>query len=239
MREKGMRPAALAPRWSARPWRRRKALGARDLSALLKWRFVSLPRKPRHEPAMRHRGPAQCGQVHSLQRPHQAGIAAENYPSGTIRAEHLAWSRCRSAPGPAGRHHHARSAWCRPSSSSWTSPAWWPAPARARPGNQFLAHIRETDAIVNVVRCFEDPNVIHVVAGKVDPISDIEVIQTELCLADLATVEKALNRYSKGRQERQRQGGGQAGVVADAHPGRAQRGQAGARHSGQRKTRRS
>ncbi len=63
-------------------------------------------------------------------------------------------------------------------------------------GNQFLAHIRETDAIVNVVRCFEDPNVIHV-AGKVDPISDIEVIQTELCLADLGTVEKAVQRYGK------------------------------------------
>jgi ribosome-binding ATPase len=63
-------------------------------------------------------------------------------------------------------------------------------------GNQFLAHIRETDAIVNVVRCFEDPNVIHV-AGKIDPISDIEVIQTELCLADLSTVEKALQRYTK------------------------------------------
>ena len=63
-------------------------------------------------------------------------------------------------------------------------------------GNQFLAHIRETDAIVNVVRCFEDPNVIHV-AGKVDPIADIEVIQTELCLADLGTVEKALQRYTK------------------------------------------
>ncbi len=63
-------------------------------------------------------------------------------------------------------------------------------------GNQFLAHIRETDAIVNVVRCFDDPNVIHV-AGKVDPIADIEVIQTELCLADLGTVEKALQRYSK------------------------------------------
>jgi len=63
-------------------------------------------------------------------------------------------------------------------------------------GNQFLAHIRETDAIVNVVRCFEDENVIHV-AGKVDPISDIEVIQTELCLADLATVEKSLARYVK------------------------------------------
>lgn len=63
-------------------------------------------------------------------------------------------------------------------------------------GNQFLSHIRETDAIVNVVRCFEDENVIHV-AGKVDPISDIEVIQTELCLADLATVEKGLQRYTK------------------------------------------
>ena len=63
-------------------------------------------------------------------------------------------------------------------------------------GNKFLAHIRETDAIVNVVRCFADDNVIHV-AGKVDPIADIEVIQTELCLADLGTVEKALQRVSK------------------------------------------
>ena len=63
-------------------------------------------------------------------------------------------------------------------------------------GNQFLAHIRETDAIVNVVRCFDDENVIHV-AGKVDPVSDIEVIQTELCLADMSTVEKGLHRYNK------------------------------------------
>ena len=63
-------------------------------------------------------------------------------------------------------------------------------------GNKFLAHIRETDATVNVVRCFDDDNVVHV-AGKVDPISDIEVIQTELCLADLATVEKALARHTK------------------------------------------
>src|SRR6266704_2253614 len=63
-------------------------------------------------------------------------------------------------------------------------------------GNQFLSHIRETDAIVNVVRCFEDENVIHV-AGKVDPVADIEIIQTELCLADLATVEKSLQRYTK------------------------------------------
>jgi len=63
-------------------------------------------------------------------------------------------------------------------------------------GNQFLAHIRETDAIVNVVRCFEDPNVIHV-AGKVSPLDDIAVIQTELALADLTTVEKTIHRETK------------------------------------------
>jgi ribosome-binding ATPase len=63
-------------------------------------------------------------------------------------------------------------------------------------GNKFLEHIRQTDATINVVRCFTDDNVIHV-AGKVDPISDIEVIQTELCLADLTAVEKALHRVTK------------------------------------------
>lgn len=63
-------------------------------------------------------------------------------------------------------------------------------------GNQFLANIRECDAIAHIVRCFNDDNIVHV-AGKVDPIDDINVINTELALADLATVEKALNRYSK------------------------------------------
>jgi GTP-binding protein YchF len=63
-------------------------------------------------------------------------------------------------------------------------------------GNQFLANIRETDAIAHVVRCFEDPNVVHV-SGKIDPVSDIETINTELALADLQTVEKQLARYSK------------------------------------------
>lgn len=63
-------------------------------------------------------------------------------------------------------------------------------------GNKFLAHIRETDAIINVARCFEDPNVIHV-ANKVDPVADVEVIQTELCLADMGTVEKTLLRATK------------------------------------------
>jgi ribosome-binding ATPase len=62
-------------------------------------------------------------------------------------------------------------------------------------GNQFLSHIRETDGIAHVVRCFADDNVVHV-AGKIDPVSDIEVIHTELGLADLATVEKALARVS-------------------------------------------
>jgi len=63
-------------------------------------------------------------------------------------------------------------------------------------GNQFLANIRETDAIVNVVRCFNDDNIIHV-AGRVDPLDDIIVIGTELALADLATADKALQREQK------------------------------------------
>lgn len=63
-------------------------------------------------------------------------------------------------------------------------------------GNQFLANIRETDAIVHVVRCFQDDNVVHV-SGQVNPISDIEVINTELALADLAAAERALHRNQK------------------------------------------
>lgn len=63
-------------------------------------------------------------------------------------------------------------------------------------GNKFLAHIREVDAIAQVVRCFEDENVTHV-AGKVDPLGDIEVINTELALADLETVERRIERAKK------------------------------------------
>ncbi len=63
-------------------------------------------------------------------------------------------------------------------------------------GNKFLAHIREVDAITHVVRCFEHGDIVHV-AGKVDPISDIETIDTELALADLDSVEKALNRAER------------------------------------------
>ncbi|MGB5326308.1 MAG: GTPase, partial [Pseudomonadales bacterium] len=63
-------------------------------------------------------------------------------------------------------------------------------------GNQFLGNIRETDAIAHVVRCFDDDNVVHV-EGGINPVSDIEVINTELALADLESAEKALQRYSK------------------------------------------
>ena len=63
-------------------------------------------------------------------------------------------------------------------------------------GNKFLANIRETDAIAHVVRCFEDENVVHV-AGKVNPVSDIETINTELALADMATVDKQLAKHEK------------------------------------------
>ncbi len=66
-------------------------------------------------------------------------------------------------------------------------------------GNQFLAHIRETDAVAHVVRCFEDSNVAHV-AGKVDPVSDIDTIHTELALADLQSVERQIAKYAKVAQ---------------------------------------
>ena len=77
-----------------------------------------------------------------------------------------------------------------PSSNSSISPVLVAGASKGEGlGNQFLANIRETDAIVNVVRCFDDDNIVHV-AEQVDPIADIETIGTELALADLASVEK-------------------------------------------------
>ena len=64
-------------------------------------------------------------------------------------------------------------------------------------GNQFLANIRETDAIAHVVRCFDDDNVIHV-EGRVDPVADVGTIDTELCLKDLDTVDKRIERAQEG-----------------------------------------
>ncbi|MDU6914021.1 MAG: redox-regulated ATPase YchF, partial [Veillonella sp.] len=63
-------------------------------------------------------------------------------------------------------------------------------------GNKFLSHIRQVDAIAQVIRCFDDPNITHV-AGSIDPIRDIEIINTELCLADLESVEKRKQRIEK------------------------------------------
>src|SRR5208337_3221510 len=63
-------------------------------------------------------------------------------------------------------------------------------------GNQFLSHIREVDAIVHVVRCFEDPDIIHTMGG-IDPVRDIEVITTELILADMDAVQKRIDKTQK------------------------------------------
>src|ERR1700683_4170395 len=72
-------------------------------------------------------------------------------------------------------------------------------------GNKLLAHIREVDAIAHVVRCFDDSDIVHV-AGKVDPLADIETINTELALADLTTVEKALERAAKTAKSGDKEG---------------------------------
>jgi len=126
----------------------------------------------------------------------KAGIAAENYPfctiepnTGVVEVPDTRMAQLAAIVKPER---------CVPAIVEFVDIAGLVAGASKGEGlgNQFLAHIRETDAIVNVVRCFADDNVVHV-AGKVDPIADIEVIQTELCLADLATVEKALQRHSK------------------------------------------
>jgi ribosome-binding ATPase len=71
-------------------------------------------------------------------------------------------------------------------------------------GNQFLAHIRETDAIAQVVRCFEDDDVVHV-SGRVDPLSDIETIGTELALADLETVSRAISRLTRAAKSQDKE----------------------------------
>lgn len=84
-------------------------------------------------------------------------------------------------------------------------------------GNQFLANIRETDAIAHVVRCFEDENVIHV-DGKISPETDIEVINTELALADLETVEKALQRFTKAAKGQDKHAIAMKGIIEKILP---------------------
>ena len=83
-------------------------------------------------------------------------------------------------------------------------------------GNKFLAHIREVDAIAHVVRCFDDPDVVHV-AGRVNPISDIETIDIELALADLDTVEKALSRAERAAKSHDKQALARRSVLEQLH----------------------
>ena len=126
----------------------------------------------------------------------KAGIAAENYPFCTIEPN----VGIVEVPDPrlaalAAIAHPERVV---PAAVEFVDIAGLVAGASKGEGlgNQFLANIRETDAIAHVVRCFEDANVVHV-AGKLDPVSDIETINTELALADLASVEKQLAKHSK------------------------------------------
>ncbi|MBN8713176.1 MAG: redox-regulated ATPase YchF, partial [Xanthomonadales bacterium] len=94
-------------------------------------------------------------------------------------------------------------------------------------GNKFLAHIREVDAIAHVVRCFEHADIVHV-AGQVDPLADIDTIDTELALADLEAVEKALNRAERAAKANDKEAQARAAVLqklstalAAGHPARA------------------
>jgi len=126
----------------------------------------------------------------------KAGIAAENYPFCTIEPN----VGIVEVPDPrlAALAAIAKPQKVIPATVEFVDIAGLVAGASKGEGlgNQFLANIRETDAIAHVVRCFEDTNVVHV-AGKIDPISDIETINTELALADLASVEKQLSKYAK------------------------------------------
>ncbi len=126
----------------------------------------------------------------------KAGIAAENYPFCTIEPN----VGIVEVPDPrlAALAAIAKPERVLPAAVEFVDIAGLVAGASKGEGlgNQFLANIRETDAIAHVVRCFEDGNVVHV-AGKIDPVSDIETINTELALADLATVEKQLAKYAK------------------------------------------
>ena len=137
----------------------------------------------------------------------RAGIAAENYPFCTIEPN----IGIVEVPDPrlaqlAGIAHPEK---VLPATVEFVDIAGLVAGASKGEGlgNQFLATIRETDAIAHVVRCFEDDNVVHV-AGTINPVSDIETINTELALADLAAVDKQIAKYEKparaGDKEAQR-----------------------------------
>jgi len=126
----------------------------------------------------------------------KAGIAAENYPFCTIEPN------VGIVPVPDPRMDAlakiVNPERCLPTTMEFVDIAGLVAGAASGEGlgNKFLSHIRETDAIAQVVRCFDDDDVVHV-DGKIDPVSDIETINTELALADLDSVEKAIRRAEK------------------------------------------
>ncbi|MEK8089006.1 redox-regulated ATPase YchF [Thermithiobacillus plumbiphilus] len=126
----------------------------------------------------------------------QAGIAAENYPFCTIEPN----VGIVAVPDPRldALAEIVKPERVVPASMEFVDIAGLVAGAAQGEGlgNKFLAHIRETDAIAFVARCFEDPDVVHV-AGKVDPVSDLDVVLTELVLADMETAERALQRAQK------------------------------------------
>ncbi len=141
----------------------------------------------------------------------KAGIEAANFPFCTIEPN----TGVVPMPDPASiswRPSSTRSALCRPPWNSWTSPAWWPVPKGEGLGNQFLANIRETEAIGHVVRCFDDENIVHV-AGKVSPADDIEVINTELALPTWmpASAPSTASPRRQGRRQGCQAGSGSAG----------------------------
>ena len=156
----------------------------------------------------------------------QAGIAAENYPFCTIEPN----TGIVEVPDPrlAQLSEIVKPQKVVPAIVEFVDIAGLVAGASKGEGlgNQFLANIRETDAICHVVRCFQNDNVIHV-AGKVDPISDVETIATELALADLSSAEKALARYEKparaGDKEAQKMVAALKPVVATLNEGRPAR----------------
>ncbi len=141
-----------------------------------------------------------------------ASIAAENYPFCTIEPN------IGVVPVPDNRLQRlaaiARPAKILPTTMEFVDIAGLVAGASKGEGlgNQFLAHIRETDAIAHVVRCFENDDVAHV-SGKIDPIEDVEIINTELTLADMETLEKAIDRVSRSAKSGQKKAIAQLGVL--------------------------
>src|SRR4051794_24051492 len=146
---------------------------------------------------MRHRRAAQCRQIDALQRAHaDRGGAGGKLPVLHDRAECRRGRRARSAPETLARIAGSKD--IIPTRLTLVDIAGLVRGASKGEGlgNQFLANIRECDAIAHVVRCFEDSDVTHV-EGAIDPIRDIETIETELMLADLESVEKRLVAIEK------------------------------------------